>query len=108
MLVVILGWVLFRSDTIKDGIMYVVTMFGRQPQAFQWYNVWYFLDAQVVFTLVLAILLGLGVQNKLSAVMPSNRTLLFGVKSIILCLLLIYSLSMVVNGNYSPFIYFRF
>lgn len=108
MLVVILGWVLFRSDTIKDGIMYMITMFGKQPHTFQWYNVWYFLDAQIIFTLVLAILLSLGVQNKLSAVMYSNRPLLLGVKSIVLCGILIYSLSMVVNGNYSPFIYFRF
>lgn len=108
MLVVIFGWVIFRSDTIKEGIMYIVTMFGRQPYAFQWYNVWYFLDAQIVFTLVLAILLSLGVQNKLSVVMSSDRTLLLGVKSIVLCVLLICSLSMVVNGNYSPFIYFRF
>ena len=111
-LVVILGWVLFRSDTIEYAISYIRTMCGVYPDMFRQYSFSYYIDNQVIATLAAAAALSFGLpQRVLGLLRPMfsefSKVFLYA-KIAVLWLLLLGSMCMIVNGNYSPFIYFRF
>ena len=57
-LVVILGWVLFRSDTnLEYAISYIRTMCGVYPDMFRQYSFLYYIDNQVIVSLAAAAVL---------------------------------------------------
>ena len=111
-LVVILGWVLFRSDGIRYAVSYVKAMFGIFPDTFRLYGLPYYIDGQVIATLIAALVISLGlprlVYDRLQADYSGFSDKFSYVKIAGLWLLLFTSMCMIVNGNYSPFIYFRF
>ncbi len=111
-LIVIFGWVLFRSDGIRYAASYMKAMFGIFPDTFRLYGLAYYLDNQVIATLIAAALISLGVPgliyNRLQSRFAGFSAKFVYVKMVGLWLLLFNSMCMIVNGNYSPFIYFRF
>ena len=108
-MVVLLGWVLFRSVSIPYAKNYIRLMFGHQFQDdFLLYNIWHYIDAQVIATAVVGVLLATGVTRRINSSMSRNNTLALALKYLGALFVLFFSLSMVINGNYSPFIYFRF
>jgi len=108
-IVVLLGWVLFRSVSIPYAKNYIRLMFGYQFQDdFLLYNIWHYIDAQVIATAVVGVLLATGVTRRINSSMSRNNTLALAFKYLGALFVLFFSLSMVINGNYSPFIYFRF
>lgn len=111
MLVVIIGWVLFRADGIQNAYYYLQAMFNMVEHEFIRFSVWYYLDRQILFTLLVAVIA--------SSQMPSTiisksgnvkylKSILFCIKPTLLLLLMILNIIFVVNSNYNPFIYFRF
>ena len=111
-LVVVLGWVLFRSDGMRFAIGYYTAMFRLHPVEFQRYALAYYLDRQLIFTLIAALTVSLGLPGRVILYLKKHVPRLSGfithVRVPCLWLLLFFCMCMIVNGNYSPFIYFRF
>lgn len=128
MLVVVFGWVFFGAGGLRQGVNYIRMMFGRyQLPEFIRYNIFYYIDGQVIFTLIVGVMASMGIFRTIFACMPKGRIIDVklldedncydqyqgGVRydtliDIVLIVLLIFDIAMIVNGNYSPFIYFRF
>lgn len=111
-MVVVLGWVLFRSSSMRSAAAYFLAMFGVCPEGFRRFGLAYYLDRQILFTLLVALAASLGLpgravrrlKNRFPAVIKYAEYL----RVLWVWLLLFGSMCMIVNGNYSPFIYFRF
>lgn len=110
MLVVLTGWVLFRADSLSYAGDFLQVMCGYCPAGFKNYNVLYYLDNQVVFTLCVAAFLSLGIPKKIRKVTGEKLQILWKeYLAFPVCWFLLFcSASMIVSNNYSPFIYFRF
>lgn len=108
LLVVIIGWVLFRSNSLVAAVHYLKTMFGLH-NGWNDVSVWYYLTPFVFFVLVIAII-GCGFSQK--HVLKSEEYFLFSSIRVheywFLPLLFILSLIVLVSDSYNPFIYFRF
>ncbi|MBP5798115.1 MAG: MBOAT family protein [Bacteroidales bacterium] len=111
--IVMIGWVLFRSDTIGYAVHYVGAMFGANGSTPA-----LFVNSQFVFTLIIAAIfsfIGLvpsaTLRSKLDKLSTLNfklstpRCLLLGLLMLVLLLL---SASFILKGSFNPFIYFRF
>ncbi len=110
MLVAIFGWVIFRSDNLLYSIGYLKAMVGLSTCEFNYINTLYFLNARNIFTLIVAIVLALGVPQSISKSIKNQKIHKYLTITKYPAALLLYGLSLliVINGNYSPFIYFRF
>ena len=108
-----IGWVLFRSDTIGYAVHYVGAMFGANGSTPA-----LFVNSQFVFTLIVAFFfsfIGLvpsaTLRSKLDNLstfhfkLSTPRCLLLG---LLMLLLLLLSASFILKGSFNPFIYFRF
>lgn len=111
-LIVLFGWVLFRSNSIAHAIAYIQAMFGGCSEGFRPLGLAYYLDNQVLITMVIALIISLGIPSRVVRYLKSRSStvskLLMYIQMLGLWLLFIGCMCMIVNGNYSPFIYFRF
>lgn len=111
-LVVVLGWVLFRSNSMHHAAAYYQAMIGICSEGFRQYGLAYYLDCQILFTLLVALAVSLGLpgravkrlENRFPVAVQCGEY----IRIVGVWLLLLGSMCMIVNGNYSPFIYFRF
>ena len=102
---VVMGWVLFRAESIGDGGAYFATMFGG-GNLIDDTTVYYALNYIVYF--VIAILVSTPIFKKLSLKANGNNPAIVAVSTVGLCILLLVSVSYIVKGAYNPFIYFNF
>ena len=108
--IVMIGWVLFRADTIGYAVQYVGAMFGANGSTPA-----LFINPQFVFTLVVAAFFSFFGLTK-----AGEKTLdfFFNRKAyntwqviwvgLIMIILLVLSASFILKGSFNPFIYFRF
>jgi alginate O-acetyltransferase complex protein AlgI len=120
MLVVVIGWVFFRAETLQAGMQYLGAMFfgGDAVRIHPW--VLAKTDAMTFFFLLVAICCSIPIypylQQRASRCLeaaPAERSLfmgtfLYGGKVFLLALLLSLSILYLASGTYNPFIYFRF
>lgn len=107
MLIVILGWVLFRADNLEQAIGFIKTMFGFSKAIDITFEYSYFINKKLVFWIVISILGEVPFANNNLKKYKKSKN--FEVLStIIISLLFIISIIFVVNSTYSPFIYFQF
>lgn len=107
MLIVILGWVLFRADSLDQAIGYIRTMFGFNNPTSLTFEYMYFINKKFVFWMVISIIGSVPfISGKLKKY-RGNKTFEF-ISTIVIALLFIVSIIFVVNSTYSPFIYFQF
>lgn len=111
-LVTVLGWVLFRSNGMRRAIAYFQAMVGIYPEGFRQFGLAYYLNRHILFTLIVALVVSLGLPGMVARRLE-NRFVAFAkyseyLRILGLWVLLFGSMCMIVNGNYSPFIYFRF
>ena len=99
MLVVMLGWTLFRIVEIGPFFDYLKALFGLRKGSFTAFSIGYYLTHQRIFYLALSILVCTPLTKKLPK--------LWNNKVLILLLLAICYIFMI-NSTYNPFIYFRF
>lgn len=106
LLFVVLGWVIFRSDTLKDAFTYLGVMFGSNGILIDNFavfyckeNIVYFLAGLVCCTPVISFVYRKYI-NK-NRVMP----VLAGIALVAVAAL---SIIYIVKGTYNPFIYFNF
>lgn len=107
LLVVIVGWVLFRADSLGEGIWLIKNMFIYRANV--GYDIMAFVDMKDVIVCLIAIMI--------STVIPMLTSRRIFVENnqetkryeIILCVVIMtYSIILLVGNTYNPFIYFRF
>ena len=115
-IVVLMGWVLFRADTLTHAIQYYKAMFGMNAKTeFSGDAVVLQLTAEQVMTFILAIAGSFGAMNifndfnqlpeKINASVINVKDIAKIVFSV--CILIVCTIYLA-SGTYNPFIYFRF
>lgn len=104
LLVIIFGWVFFRSDTLTSALLFMKGMFsitGRDNE-----NFLYIMDRERWFFLIVGILLSVP-YPKINAFFEKN---LFGkiTQKALLTMIFIIAICYMVGSGYSPFLYYRF
>ncbi len=114
MLVVVLGWVLFKLEELELALPYIGAMFGLDGESFVGFSLRFYLDNRMIFIMAAAILAAIPWKEVLPEKI-SGRIVRFSstgagiiTKRFYLILLLLISMMFVVNSTYNPFIYFRF
>lgn len=116
MLMVILGWVLFRSDNIIYAVHYIAAMFGAYNHSVNviagggLYQCLGFLSMELIIAFA-AGLLGMGfLQRGLKRVYDGVKTKewFMILDMLVMAGLLMLCILRVVSGTYNPFIYFQF
>lgn len=118
MLVVVIGWVLFKLVDPGDTLRYLKVMFGLSGNTFTAYDLSYYMDGRTTLLFVIALAaclpwlpwLGKKLSKaKASGVPAITDSLAFtAVKRIVLLLLLALCFVFIITSTYNPFIYFRF
>ena len=107
MLIVILGWVLFRADNLEQAIGFIKTMFGFNNPTPLTFEYIYFINKKFIFWMVMATLGSMPfVANKFNKY--NGRKSFEILATIGISILFVVSIIFVVNSTYSPFIYFQF
>ena len=107
MLMVIVGWVLFRSDNIIYAGQFLKAMFVPAAGS---HSVLEFMSMKLCIA-SLAALMGMGfISRALSGVYKKIRTneLFMSMDTIFVAILLMAAIISIVSGTYNPFIYFQF
>lgn len=114
LLVVMVGWVLFRSDTLELGISYLEKMFFMGNTSPTNMFAIEYLDNKAITFLIIAILLALGFGKLIISMLRSTFNseggifFLHTMKTVIGFSLLLISILYLASNTYNPFIYFRF
>ncbi|MCR5790568.1 MAG: MBOAT family protein [Lachnospiraceae bacterium] len=117
MLVVILGWVLFKLEELPLALSYIGAMFGLDGEEFVGFSLRFYLDNRMLFILLVAILAAIpwaqvlprrAANSLASFTMEGDGGSKTVLRRALLLLLLLVSIMFVVNSTYNPFIYFRF
>ena len=110
MLIVIFGWVLFRSPDLNFAMEYISVMIGiKEPQNVG-YTVFWYLNNKIIFIIIVAIFASYPYKVKFKdsiAKISGTYIEVFSTKFALLVLLFI-SIMLVMTSTYNPFIYFRF
>ena len=104
MLFVILGWVVFRANSLGNAINYISAMFGKYSFSDTLFLT-YLKEHAVI--LIFSIICIFPVRKFLSEKIK-NQTVKDTLKFITLIILLFLAVTYVVKGTYNPFIYFNF
>ncbi|MFH1999348.1 MAG: MBOAT family protein [Planctomycetota bacterium] len=120
LIVVIIGWVLFRAETLDQAGAMLSAMAGFAPGKGVVYHVGYYLDGELAWTLIVGCVFAIPWipwfcawrEKRLSGSLSrsagmADALLAFG--SIVIIVLIFVACSMSLSaGTYNPFIYFRF
>ena len=104
--IVILGWVVFRSDNLYYAIDYIKNMFGVLQGVQEAYKFSYYIDNIEIIALIAAILCAMPIFRN-CLLLPRNKFVHIGLNLWMLILFLL-SASSIAASTYNPFIYFRF
>lgn len=111
MLLVILGWVLFRAVSLENAVAYLAIMFGLAGQPLTDANFFVYLSENIYY-LIFGIIFSTPITKTLSAFVSSRSREENPAVVIVYCTLfiagLLFSMSYLVKGAYNPFIYFNF
>jgi alginate O-acetyltransferase complex protein AlgI len=113
LLVVMIGWVFFRSETLGGAAAFLVAMSGLatpapSPYAIEWYltrDVWLALVAGAIGSMPVVHAAG---RWQAAAIGRSTRWVVEGAAAAALVLILLVSILHIAGRTYNPFIYFRF
>ena len=103
----IIGWVIFRADSLAYALKYLANMFGClavNPENII-YDITYYVDNIEIITFVAALILSVPLFKNILEVRTKGKLALV---NIWLLVLLVLSTASLAAGTYNPFIYFRF
>lgn len=107
-IVVNLGWVFFRCETIIDGLRYIKRMVLPLKFTVSNYSVWEFIDLYTVFMIVVGIL-GAGIIKNIGEKLSLDSKWRYSALEMVFCIgIFILSILSLAGNTYNPFIYFRF
>lgn len=104
---VIMGWVIFRAESMTDAISYIQTMFGFGASSL-WDPLFLQTLQQLSVWLVIGILLSTPIVPYLKKKLPQNNIVLDIIYCIFMVVIFIIATSSIVSSSYNPFIYFNF
>jgi alginate O-acetyltransferase complex protein AlgI len=107
LLVVVLGWVIFRAPTISVAWGYLGVMFGIGASAAPLYEFSYYFDPRVAFLFVVGVVCSTELVKKATARLGEFAWYGY-VRALSVPLLFVLCLLFVVNSTYSPFLYAQF
>lgn len=104
LLIVLVGWVLFRADNISGALNYLKSMFLFKGGMAQLTDV---LTSEKLLVLLLGIALSTPIANKVKTFVK-KRNWSYGLANLGLFLLFFCAICYMVGSGFSPFLYFRF
>ncbi len=111
LLIVVLSWVLFRTDSLSQAVSYIGVMFGTGGAAFDGQTI--YLLTEYWPELIVAVVAVMPLKNAARNVLEKGQSgfckqlLVWGPRLLGL-VLLVFSYMKLVSGSFNPFIYFRF
>ncbi len=103
-LLVMFGWVLFRSPDLSSALRFMSVMLGKQQlQGFQYYTYFFYLNIPVIFYTILGLILSLFPLSKIKEGLMKSSA--YGICA---ALLLFFSMLYLADATFNPFIYFQF
>lgn len=110
LLVVMIGWVFFRAETLPQSLGFLRAMFGNAPGDGVYYNYALYLDTQLAFFLVVAAVASMPVRKLAILILQDipQATVRLAARGAYVATLFTLSLAEIAAGTYNPFIYFRF
>jgi alginate O-acetyltransferase complex protein AlgI len=110
-LVVVIGWVFFRSENLSYSLSYIKAMFGLFNYTTNEYYLAQYLNNKVLLILLLGIVLStpiFGVLDRSFKNLRESNNAFNYVEYSIIFIVFILSLMSLASSTYNPFIYFRF
>jgi alginate O-acetyltransferase complex protein AlgI len=109
MLIVVVGWVFFRSPGLRYALSYLGVMFGLVQPEFAGFTVWFYLSPKITIMLCLAAAASTPVLKLLCGFLNDRIPVIQkqAAYGLILALLFV-CMVFVTASSYNPFIYFRF
>ena len=107
MLLVIVGWVVFRSNDIASAWNYLKDMFGFGALPFYDSTTVFYLS-NYSFFLVLGIICCFPIIRTIRKRVDTNKPIYIIISGIVLILTFLISVTYTIKGTYNPFIYFNF
>jgi alginate O-acetyltransferase complex protein AlgI len=112
MLLVMIGWVFFRADTLAHARVFLRSMVGLGPVEGIEHSVARYLDRPVQLALVVGVIISMPTVPMVSAWIEGRRPVVDGVGRVFAVLaivsLFLLGAMQVASDTYNPFIYFRF
>lgn len=105
-LIVMLGWVIFRTDSITEAKSYVFALFGGWGDSR--FSLFYDLSLVHLLPFVLLGIVGATPLFKILLVKMTSNIITSLIYDIFLIVLLLGSILFLINNSFNPFIYFRF
>mgnify|MGYP002626113983 CR=1 FL=1 len=102
---VLMGWVLFRSNSIGEAVQYMKVMFGFTSSIYDEAFILNF--KQILAYLAFGILFSFPITQIIKKKLPSNIVTNV-IYVLVICGLFILSVASIVSSSYNPFIYFNF
>jgi alginate O-acetyltransferase complex protein AlgI len=109
LLIVVIGWVFFRSPGLRYAFRYLGIMFGLLQPENAGFTVWYYLSPKVILLLCLATAASTPVfKAAFGFLRIRNAVLLKRLTQVLVLALFFVCMVYVTSSSYNPFIYFRF
>lgn len=108
LLVVIVGWVFFEFEDIKQGINFVRTMFGFGSNVFIDSTAIYYLYTNILLFVVLTICSTPIIKKGINKMKEKSNTSTAVIILLVFIVLLFVCTAYLVDESYNPFLYFRF
>lgn len=110
LLVVNIGWVLFRADTLRNGILYIQNMFGVNLPAQPGFKIGWYINRWNLVILGLSVITILGLPKKIVDKIKNwmDATVFLILSNGAALIAFILCIVRMVASGYSPFIYFQF
>ncbi|GIP08708.1 MAG: MBOAT family protein [Paenibacillus macerans] len=110
-LIVLIGWVLFRSPDLTYAMNYLKVMFGLQRPYDVGFSVGYYLNPMTITILILAVIASIPISKYIRENVgeyEDHSIFSLVIQNIYIVVILIISMMFLATSTYNPFIYFRF
>ena len=108
MLIVVVGWVFFRADSLQEALNYIGVMFSVVEPSNVGFTIGYYLTTRVIIILAIAIVASTPVIKTKVFIRLQKRESWKFISALLVLILLAICVVFVVSSSYNPFIYFRF
>jgi len=110
MIVVMIGWVFFRAETLPGAVAFLKALAGQSPSAPTMYTVGWYLTPELWLALIAGVIGSAPWVPALARRIaePRERTGVAILNTAVLMALLVLCVMHVAARTYNPFIYFRF
>jgi alginate O-acetyltransferase complex protein AlgI len=109
MLIVVVGWVFFRSPGLYYALSYLGIMFGIIKPENVGFTVWFYLSPKIILMLCLSTLASTPVLKTAGGFFKiQDNFTISKITSVLLLVLFFVCIVFVTSTSYNPFIYFRF